>query len=310
VNLLTNPIILRMGLLLFAAAAAFGFGMFAIRRVRTSMVSESDSLAHTPLAEEGLPVHAYHAVIQQLKQQKHELATQQLSERRKAKASDSLSATVLSNLSCGVLFLNTNGLVRQANAAARKLLGFDSPVGLQASDLFRTATLRPETQSPANIGARPETSVEQALAPALTGKSAVRGLLLNYFTRAGENRVLEVTASPVLADDASLMGTTLVITDKTDLERIRHAQKMEREVSSEFALELHTSLAAIKDHARQLAGSHDSELTQLADRIAQEAAQLDRTVGSFLGGGNLQQDSDFSDSSPQQEARAGERMTT
>jgi hypothetical protein len=57
-----------------------------------------------PLAAEGLPVHAYHAVIQQLKQQKHELTTQQLSERRKAKASDTLSSTILSNLSCGVVF--------------------------------------------------------------------------------------------------------------------------------------------------------------------------------------------------------------
>ena len=90
-------------------------------------------------------MHAYHAVIQQLKQQKHELAAQQLSERRKAKASDTLSSTILSNLSCGVLFFNASGLVRQANAAARKLLGFASPVGLHVADLFRSATLRPET---------------------------------------------------------------------------------------------------------------------------------------------------------------------
>jgi hypothetical protein len=106
------------------------------------------------------------------------------------------------------------------------------------------------------------------------------------------------------------MGTTLVITDKTDLERIRHAQRMQREVSSEFALELHTSLAAIREHVRRLSDRHDPELTQLADSITQEAAQLDGTVGSFLGGANLQQDSDFSDSSPQQDVRAGERMTT
>jgi len=41
---------------------------------------------------DGMPVHTYHAVIQQLKQQKHELTTQQLADRRKAKASDTLSA--------------------------------------------------------------------------------------------------------------------------------------------------------------------------------------------------------------------------
>ena len=136
-----------MGLLLFAAIAAFGLGLFTIRRLRKNLVPEPESLNYAPLAAEGLPVHAYHAVIQQLKQQKHELATQQLSERRKAKASDTLSSTILSNLSCGVLFFNTSGLVRQANAAARKLLGFASPVGLHAADLFRTATLRPENNS-------------------------------------------------------------------------------------------------------------------------------------------------------------------
>jgi PAS domain-containing protein len=184
-----------------------------------------------------LPVHAYHAVIQQLKQQKHELSAQQLAERRKAKASDTLSSTILSNLSCGVLFLNTSGLVRQTNAAARTLLGFASPVGLHSSDLFRTARLRPENNVLASASAT-EITVEQALAPALAGKSAVRGLLLNYVTRDGENHVIELTASPVLAEDASLMGTTLVLTDKTDIERIRHEQKLRQEISSELALGL------------------------------------------------------------------------
>jgi PAS domain-containing protein len=280
VKLLMSPMMLRMGLLLFAAFAAFGLGLFLIRRLRKNLVPEPESLNHAPLAEEGLPVHAYHAVIQQLKQQKHELTTQQLSERRKAKASDTLSSTILSNLSCGVLFLNTSGLVRQANAAARKLLGFASPVGLHAFDLFRTATLRPD-----NDGSGSESSVAQALAPALAGKAAVRGLVVNFFTRDGESHVLEVTASPVLAEDASLMGTTLLLTDKTDLERIRHNQRMRQEISSELALGLRNSLTTIAGYAQQLACSRDPELAhQLADGIAHEAAQLDRTIGSFLGG--------------------------
>ena len=279
-NPLVNPMILRMGLLLFAAMAAFGLGLFTIRRLRKNLVPEPESLNYAPLAAEGLPVHAYHAVIQQLKQQKHELTAQQLSERRKARASDTLGSTILSNLSCGVLFFNTSGLVRQANAAARKLLGFASPVGLRATDLFRTATLRPENNSSGS-----ESSVEQALASALAGKSTVRGLVVNYFTRDGESHVLELTASPVLSEDASLMGTTLVLTDKTDIERIRHDQKMRQEISSELALELRNSLTTIAGYAQQLARSRDSELArQLADGIAHEAAQLDRTIGSFLGG--------------------------
>jgi PAS domain-containing protein len=278
-NLLVNPVVLRMGLLLICAFAAFGLGWYVIHRLRQSLVQEAESLPMAPLSAEGLPVHAYHAVIQQLKQQKHELTTQQLSERRKAKASDTLSSTVLANLSAGVLFFNTAGLVRQANAAARKLLGFASPVGLHVSDLFRTTTLR------SSNGIASGLSVEQALAPALSGKGAVRGLLVNYFTREGESRVLELAASAVLADDGSLLGTTLVLTDKTDIERIRHDQRMHQEVSAELALGLRESLATIAGYAQQLASSRDPDLArQLADSIANEAAQLDRTIGSFLGG--------------------------
>ncbi|MGC9990401.1 MAG: PAS domain-containing protein [Terriglobales bacterium] len=279
VSILTNPIMLRMALLLFAAIAAFLFGLFAIRRLRTNLVAKPGSLNYAPLAAEGLPVHAYHAVIQQLKQQKHELAAQQQSERRKAKASDALSATILSNLSCGVLFLNTSGLVRQTNPAARNLLGFASPVGLHASDLFRTATLRPVSDTSLS-----QSTVEQALAPALAGKAAVRGLLLNYFTRDRENHVLELTASPVLAEDASLMGTTLVLTDKTDLERIRFDQKTNHESSSELFQELRLSLQAIGGYAQLLAQNEEADTArQLAESISRETAQLDRNIGSFLG---------------------------
>lgn len=282
-SLLANPLVLRAGLLLFGAMVVFGFSLFLMRQLRKNLVSESFSFDSAPLAAEGLPVHAYHSVIQQLKQQKQELAAQHLSERRKAKASDTLSSAILANLSCGVLFLNNNGMVRQANAAARELLGFASPVGLHSADLFRNATLRSE-----NNVSSPQATVEEALAPALTGKSSVRGLVLNYCTRDGENRVLEMTISPVIAEDASLMGTTLALTDKTDIERIRHDQKVQQELSSELAAGLRDSLTTIAGSAQQLARSRDPEMArQIADGIAREAAQLDQTIGSFLVGAEV-----------------------
>jgi len=79
-----------------------------------------------------------------------------------------------------------------------------------------------------------------------------------------------------------------VLTDKTDIERIRHDQKMHQEISSELALGLRNSLTTIAGYAQQLACSQDPELAhQLADSIAHEAAQLDRTIGSFLGGARV-----------------------
>ena len=274
-----NPLVWRLGLLSLVILAAFVIGAFVIRRMRRSLAEETGSLAQSPLAAEGLPVHTYHAVIQQLKQQKHELTALQLAERRKAKASDTLSTTVLANLSCGVLFFNTSGLVRQANSVARSLLGFASPVGLRATDLFRIATIRPQN------GAAGGANLEEVLAPALRGESVIRGLMLDYVAPQGERRVLDLTVSPVLSEDASLMGTTFVLTDKTEIARIRHDQKMHEEVSAEMTLGLRISLTTIAGYAQQLAHSRDPELTrQLADDIANEAGQLDRTIGSFLAG--------------------------
>jgi len=278
VKLLLNPMVLRLGMLLLITIAAFVVGAIAIRRTRKSLVAETDSFAQSPLAAEGLPIHSYHAVIQQLKQQKHELTALQLAARRKAKASDTVSATVLANLSCGVLFFNASGLVRQANSMARQLLGFASPVGMRASELFRTATLRESS-------AEGVSNVEQAVAPAVRGESVVSGLVLDYIDPEGIRRVLDLTVSPVLAEDASIMGTTFVLTDRTEISRIRHDQEMQKEVSAEMALGLRSSLATIAGYAQQLAHSRDAGLArQLADDIAKEAAQLDRTIGSFLAG--------------------------
>jgi PAS domain-containing protein len=278
VKLLLSPLVLRLGMLLLITIAAFVLGAIAIRRTRKSLAGETDSFAQSPLAAEGLPIHSYHAVIQQLKQQKHELTALQLVARRKAKASDTLSATVLANLSCGVLFFNASGLVRQANSMARQLLGFASPVGMRAVELFRTATLR-------QSGAGAPSNVEQAVAPAVRGESVVSGLVLDYVDPGGIRRVLDLTVSPVLAEDASIMGTTFVLTDRTEISRIRHDQEMQKEVSAEMALGLRSSLTTIAGYAQQLAHSRDAGLArQLADDIAREAAQLDRTIGSFLAG--------------------------
>jgi signal transduction histidine kinase len=51
-----------------------------------------------------------------------------------------------------------------------------------------------------------------------------------------------------------------------------------------MALGLRTSLTAIAGYAQQLSRVEDRRVAeQLAEDIANEAAQLDRTIGSFLG---------------------------
>jgi PAS domain S-box-containing protein len=275
VKLLTNPIFQKMVWLLLASGFAFLLARFMMHRVRKSL-SESDSLPVVADTTAQLPMHTYNAVIQQLKQQKHELTTLRDAESRRARSSENISAAVLSNLSSGVLFFGPNGLVRQANQAAKAILGVASPAGMSPDEIFRQTSLAvpPQTKS-----ARLAESVHTVLRD---GKSFQR-VEVEYLTPAGERRILEVTASQVLAADGTLLGVACLINNQTEIADIRRQMELRGELSAEMALALRTSLVTISGYAQQLAKNRDPELaTQIAADIAAEAKHLDQTIGGFL----------------------------
>lgn len=276
-RLATNPIVLRMALVFVAAGFAFIVGMLVMRRMRRSLTEES-SVPDTHSAPESFPLHTYHAVIQQLKQQKHELQSLQLLERRRAKTSENVSAAVLSHLSSGVLFFTPNGLVRQANASAKQILGFASPTGMSAPEIFRDAELLS-----ASAGAAQD--LTKAVNASLRGVSRFQRMELSYRTPAGDPRTLDITVSSVPAPDGKVLGVACVINDRTEMAEIRRQQELRGEMSAEMALGLRNSLTTISGYAQQLAASRDQDLArQLAADIAAEAAHLDRTIGGFLAG--------------------------
>jgi signal transduction histidine kinase len=274
---LSNPIVVRMAVVLVAAGFAFVVGLLLIRRMRRS-ITEEGSFPDAQVAAESFPLHMYHAVIQQLKQQKHELQSSQREERRRAKTSENLSAAVLSNLSCGVLFFTSNGLVRQANGSAKQILGFASPAGMSAPELFRDAEL-------ISVPDGAYTNLAEAIADSLREKIRFRQLEAIYRTPAGQERALDITMSSVHAPDSEILGAACLINDRTEVTEIRRQQQERREMSAEMALGLRTSLTTIAGYAQQLAANRNPELArQLAADIAAEAAHLDRTIGGFLSG--------------------------
>jgi nitrogen-specific signal transduction histidine kinase len=265
-----------MGLVFFAAVFAFFLGLFLIRRMRRTLVDAPDS-SEDLSGRQSLPLHTYHAVIQQLKQQKHELQSLQQAERRRAKTSENVSAAVLANLSSGVLFINASGLVRQANNAARQILGFASPLGLNCAEIFRSATVVTPTAAGQPIAQLAEASVR--------GSSPLEKVGVAYTAPSGEERRLEITLTPIPSAEGGTLGTACLINDLTPLARIHKQLELRGEMSAEMALELRNSLATISGYAQQLAASRDTELArQLASDIAAEAAHLDRTIGGFLAG--------------------------
>jgi PAS domain-containing protein len=281
--MLSNPIVVRMAVVLFAMALSFWIATLLLRRMRRILTEESFAIDSAPELEQ-FPMHTYNAVIQQLKQQKHELLSVQQVERRRAKTSENISAAVLSNLSSGVLFLTTNGLVRTANAAAKSILGFASPVGMSVSEIFRDARLS-SSLSPGShetLAAAVQASLRE---PSLLAPGLSRSVEADYITPAGDQRILEITISPVPTPSGETLGAACLITDKTEFATIQRLQELRGEMSAEMALALRNSLATISSYAQQVAVSSDPTLVrQLAVDIVSEAADLDHTIGGFLGG--------------------------
>jgi PAS domain-containing protein len=277
VRTISNPIVVRMVVVLFVMGFAFWVATLLLRRMRRILTEESFAIDSSPEIEQ-FPMQTYNAVIQQLKQQKHELLSVQQVERRRAKTSENISAAVLSNLSSGVLFLTTNGLVRNANGAAKSILGFASPVGMSVSELFRDAHLSSPPGSRESLAA--------AVQASLRTPTSSRRVEADYLTPQGEQRVLEITVSPVYAPTGETLGAACLITDKTEFALIQRLQDLRGEMSAEMALTLRNSVATISSYAQQLAVSADPTLVrQLAVDIVSEAADLDHTIGGFLEGG-------------------------
>lgn len=279
-RVLANPVLLRALAVLVCASFAFLLGLLAIRLMRNRIAQELD-ISEDTASLETLPLALYNTVIQQLKQQKHELQVQSQAEQQKARTTENFSQAVLSNLSSGVLVFGANGLVKSSNPAAKAILGFASATGMSAGDIFRGAVARSVTclhermHEPVPLADEVQTVLREG--------SKRRQVEADYETPAGDRRFISMTVSPVPAADGQLLGVACLINDLSELEGIRQQQELQGEISREMALHLRTSLSTISGYAQQLATNRDPDLAeQLATDIAHEAAQLDRSIGGFL----------------------------
>ena len=285
-RILSNPVLLPALIVLVCASFAFLVGLIFIRRLRKNIAEESDFSPKTPSLE-ALPLHLYNTVIQQLKQQKHELQVQSQAEQHRARTTENFSQAVLSNLSCGVLVFGPNGLVKTSNPAAKAILGFASTTGMGPGDIFRGAVVRSAKSATSAVIARDNNDepifLSDEISAVLREDSKHRQAEGEYETPSGEKRFVAVTVSAIPAVDGGLLGVACLINDRTEVEEIWRQQELQGEISAEMALQLRTSLTTISGYAQQLANSRDPDLArQLATDIAHEAAQLDHSIGGFL----------------------------
>jgi PAS domain-containing protein len=266
-----------MGLVFLIALAAFLLAVAFTRVVRRRIIAENSL---SPTVDTELSGYPLSAVIQELKQQKFALESEQQHQKRLSKMSESIASTVIANLPCGVLFIAPSGLVRQANTAARQMLGFASPVGMRVEELLGGA--------PGAATAVPE--VLDALASRPEGRARAADLEISCQTPAGDARVLKLGVIPLREPTGEALGAAVLIRDETRQAKRRQEEAACAETSAELALELHTSLLTICACAEQMGSADDrQQVRNLAQDISLEAARLDKVVGGFLARNGAQQ---------------------
>ncbi len=230
-------------------------------------------------------LHAYHAVIQRLREQEAELKRLRQADTDRAAASENISQAVLSNLSSGVMLFSPSGMVRQANDAAKALLGYASMFGLHARDVFRgAATVRYEINT-----ANAPSSLGEAIERTVALGDVFRRMEAEYLTPAGERRVLGVTSSPVRTAAGQSLGAACLLTDLTEITELARQVRLGEnlatigEISAGIAHEFKNSLATISGYAHILVGEDDpATMREFADKIRTETFNLSRMVGDFL----------------------------
>jgi signal transduction histidine kinase len=285
VNLLTNPMAIRLAILAGLVFFMIAMVSLAILMVRVRHSIHGAGKLERPSAEsQAFALSAFQDVIRQLKEQEQELKRLRDSESARAAATENVSAAVLANLTSGVLLFNPAGLVQQANPAARTILGFASPSGLHAREIFKTVSaVRRETGEKDS-----ETALALAVEKALQNNKATRRLEADYETPQNEHRVIGVTVSPV-GGDGKTIGAACLVSDLTDISQLQQQVRMREslaalgEMSAGIAHEFKNSLATISGYAQMLANENDPPVVhEFAAKINQATANLSRVVSDFL----------------------------
>jgi nitrogen fixation/metabolism regulation signal transduction histidine kinase len=230
VKFFSNPIFMQGVAILFCSSFAFLVALVLMRRLRKSIQEEGNVSSDTP-GLETMPLHVYNTVIRQLKQQQDELKAQSQSEQQRSRTTERFTDAVLSSLSCGVLGVGKNGLVKSSNPAAKQILGFASPVGMSLRDIFRDATVSTESSPDGNGPALVSDEFESML----KSSGAARAIQAEYETPASANRSLSITMVPVAGSDNTVSGAACLINDITELSRLRvEVASLKRPTDSSF----------------------------------------------------------------------------
>src|SRR5262249_18557508 len=215
-----------------------------------------------------------------------ELEALRRSSRQQVAETENISEAVLSNLTSGVVLLNTAGLVQQANPAAKTILGYASPTHFHARDVFKGVSAVRGLEQPHAEG---NAGLLEAIENCVRAGRPARRLEADYTTPAGQRRTLGITFSPVRSAKGEPLGAACLISDLTDISELSRQMRLKEnlaalgEMSAGIAHEFKNSLATISGYAQMLRTTEDvATAKQFAGKITAATESLSRIVSEFL----------------------------
>ncbi|HWZ42024.1 MAG TPA: histidine kinase dimerization/phospho-acceptor domain-containing protein [Candidatus Saccharimonadales bacterium] len=285
---LHNTTAVKMLFLAVVVVFVFVLCVGLMRTARRRLTEEADISPPSTGTAHSMALVSYQGIIDQLREQQKALQRRREQELQQAAVAESIQEAVLSNLISGVIFFDRQGLVRQANRAARLLFGYQSPFSLHVRDIFRGITRiywQPEGDEAASAA-----PFVQAMQQLLRDGGALPRTKIDYLTPGGQRRVLAVTATGVSGKDGTILGACCLVDDRTEIAEL--ARQMERneslaslgEISAGVVNDFKNSLATIASYAQMLTKAQPGDARQrhCAEMIVAEAESLARIVGQFL----------------------------
>ncbi len=286
-NWLTNPVLTKMAIVLVSAVVLFVIAVWLMRRLRQSLSADTgEKFRPITASSSSFNLAAYQGVLQRLKEQEAELEGLRRTSKQQVVETENISEAVLSNLTSGVVLLNTSGLVQQANPAAKTILGYASPVHFHARDVFKGVAAVRGLEAPVAEG---NAALLEAIENCVRAGRPARRLEADYTTPAGQRRTLGITLSPVRSAKGEPLGAACLISDLTDISELNRQMRLREnlaalgEMSAGIAHEFKNSLATISGYAQMLRTTDDvATAQQFAGKIAAATQNLTRIVTEFL----------------------------
>lgn len=182
---------------------------------------------------------------------------------RKIMDNESRLKSVLDNMSSGIIMVDRDKRIVLLNRMAEDFLGFSSD-----ELLGRTYSL-----------ANQQYEFSELIGDCLDTGEALRDELVFYFP---EERILEVSASPMADGEGNASGVLVILHDIT---AVRRLERMRSEFVANVSHELKTPVAAVKGFAETLlAGALDDKETarSFVQIIYDESERLNRLIGDIL----------------------------